>query len=140
LIVLFFNGCLFNLKTPNSCTIWGFLFLKKINKIKFYLLIKKYLLNLLIKIKKQPIKMNYAIEILKKEKQLLMSCLKNRNEKEYPEVFEIRNNRVKEIRKVIESASDLKKIAEIEREFSIFGTLTFEQQKIKKEILKKYEL
>ncbi len=43
----------------------------------------------------------YAIIILEKEKQLLEDCLKGWNQKEYPEAFNDRNNKLKDINKAI---------------------------------------
>jgi hypothetical protein len=43
------------------------------------------------------------------------------------------------LKKLTSAEIDLKKLAEIERDFSIFGHLTYEQQKQKTAILKKYE-
>lgn len=84
--------------------------------------------------------MNYAIEILEKQQQNLEYCLKKWDPKIYLENTKVINKYIESIKTVIESTNDLKKLAEIERDFSTFGTLTFEQQKEKTEILKKYEL
>ena len=47
--------------------------------------------------------MNYAIEILEKEKTLLLKCLCEWESKEYPEAFKERNNKVKDIEKAIQT-------------------------------------
>lgn len=44
----------------------------------------------------------YAIDILEKEKQLLEDCLKGWNQDHYPEAFNDRNNKLKQINKAIE--------------------------------------
>ena len=84
--------------------------------------------------------MNYAVEFLEKEKEIFEYCLKKLDQKIYVESSKIINQNIESIQTVIESTNDLRKIAEIERDFSTFGTLTFEQEKEKTEILKKYEL
>ena len=47
--------------------------------------------------------MNYAIEVLEKEKTLLLKCLSDWDTKSYPEAFKERNNRIKEIEKAIQT-------------------------------------
>ena len=84
--------------------------------------------------------MNYAIGILEKEQKNLEYCLKKWDPKIYLENTKVLNQYIESIKTVIESTNDLIKLAEIERDFSTFGTLTFEKQKEKTEILKKYEL
>ena len=84
--------------------------------------------------------MNYSIEFLEKEKEIFEYCLKKLDQKTYLESTKVINQNIESIKTVIESTNDLRKLAEIERDFSTFGTLTFEQEKEKTEILKKYEL
>jgi len=45
--------------------------------------------------------MNYAIEILEKEKQLLEDCLRGWNKENYPEAFKDRNSKLKDIEKAM---------------------------------------
>ena len=47
--------------------------------------------------------MNYAIEVLEKEKTLLLKCLSDWDIKLYPEAFKERNNRIKDIEKAIQT-------------------------------------
>jgi hypothetical protein len=47
--------------------------------------------------------MNYAIEVLKKEKTLLLKCLTDWDVKEYPEALKDRNNKIKDIEKAIQT-------------------------------------
>ena len=47
--------------------------------------------------------MNYAIEILEKEKTLLLKCLTDWDIKEYPEALKDRNNKIKDIEKAIQT-------------------------------------
>lgn len=47
--------------------------------------------------------MNYAIEILEKEKTLLLKCLTDWDVKEYPESLKDRNNKIKDIEKAIQT-------------------------------------
>ena len=47
--------------------------------------------------------MNYAIEILEKEKQLLKDCLNGWECKEYPEALKDRNNKLKDIDNAIQT-------------------------------------
>jgi hypothetical protein len=44
----------------------------------------------------------YAIIILEKEKQLLEDCLKGWKQEHYPEAFNDRNNKLKDINKAIQ--------------------------------------
>lgn len=47
--------------------------------------------------------MNYAIEVLEKEKTLLLKCLSDWDCKQYPEAFKERNDKVKNIEKSIQT-------------------------------------
>lgn len=47
--------------------------------------------------------MNYAIEVLEKEKTLLLKCLTDWDVKEYPEALKDRNNKIKDIEKAIQT-------------------------------------
>jgi hypothetical protein len=47
--------------------------------------------------------MNYSIEILEKEKTLLLKCLNDWDVKEYPEALKDRNNKIKDIEKAIQT-------------------------------------
>jgi hypothetical protein len=57
--------------------------------------------------------MNYAIEILEKEKQLLKDCLSEWECKEYSEALKDRNNKLKDIEKAIQTLITKKNIIDL---------------------------
>jgi len=50
--------------------------------------------------------MNYAIEVLQKEKSLIDRCLKGFNKEEYKEAFKRQSKKSKELKKAIEKLGD----------------------------------
>lgn len=57
--------------------------------------------------------MNYAIEILEKEKQLLEDCLKGWNKENYSEAFKDRNSKLKDIENSIKTLVTKKNIIDL---------------------------
>ena len=57
--------------------------------------------------------MNYAIEILEKEKTLLLKCLSDWDCEKYPEAFKDRNKKLKEVEKAIETLISKQSLIEL---------------------------